>query len=637
MCNVSSQGATFVQLTPPVATVGNGEPPPVAFVVSTEPRAAVVRTGAAAPVVRLTTNSIPRATLTTSGLWIAMNVSITTPGDVADRWVVGAVTMLGDDALNWTVQSSNTVPWSVIAMRTPVGVSWLDASVSTIADKTLELVVTMLCDGAEILEVIVSVPAPGVPRVYAEQIETVGRSSQVASAVAGVSSGSALDWRMMATRSMVLCDADSAIGGGVIDFNVEICGVMGDASVVARSAIVSNLVLVAVAASAMLLLATLWAALAHTGILHSTAVLCMPASLFPAFVAVVPSTASSATLLLARLGASECAALDVVLGIVGLALSTLPATGFLILWALRANRWNALKRNRKALTTFHSLTGVLKRIVGRRWEWTTADGHRMGMERAWPVLLEYRGLRYGALDNIVLLGLSIMSVISGLSGSSAQCRGWSLVALMLLVAQLITVIVTQPLTTTFSHDYAIATVSLTCLGVLSQLLFVWAVDSLPLVDAAAACSLAVLGLSMLNMTLNAVQLVAAVRRRIVSLLKLRAEYATSLQLSSSKFEPSSSTDELLFPGDEIFDINVDEEAMELDAVMMMSGEGDEMSSPSGCDDDLFWNSEGAAFGTELVEGPSDIMLAEALQELPMEEEGYDRVSDADASEIVSFH
>ncbi|CUF79289.1 transmembrane protein, putative [Bodo saltans] len=230
-----------------------------------------------------------------------MNISIVTPGGGADRWVLGGVTLSGG-ALNWTVQSSNTVPWSLIVLRTPAG-GWLGVSTSMLEDGTLEFVILMDCDGAEILEVSISVPAPGVPRVYAEEIATVGRSSLVASAVSTVSSGSALG-RMMATRSMVLCDADSAVGGGVLDLTLEICSVPGESSVVARSAIVSNLVFVAVAASALLLLAASWAVITHTGLLEATAVLCMPASLSPALVAVVPSTASSATLLLARLGRS---------------------------------------------------------------------------------------------------------------------------------------------------------------------------------------------------------------------------------------------------------------------------------------------------------------------------------------------
>ncbi|CUG87556.1 GP46-like surface antigen, putative [Bodo saltans] len=613
VCNVSG-GTVLVQFTPPVAAVGDGGP--VAFVVSVE------SSDNAARGVRLTTNSIPRATLVTSGLWIAMNISITAPGGEADHWVVGGVTISGD-ALNWTVQSSNTVPWSVIVLRTPTS-GWLDASLSLLADDALDFAVKMLCDGAEILEVSISVPAPGVPRVYAEEIATVGRSSQVASAVASVTSGSALG-RMMATRSMVLCDADSAVGGGVLDLKLEICGVSGEPSVVARSAVVSNLVFVAVAASALLLLAALWAVFAHTSILQATAVMRMPASLFPALVAIVPSTAASATLLLARIDTSECVASDVVLGIVGLALSTLPAAGFLHLWALRANKqWTTIARDMGGpTTTLHPLLAMLIRTVRRRWEWTTTDHGRKGMERAWPLLLEYRELRYGALDNGVLLALSIVSVVSGLTGSSAQCRGLSLVALLLLVAQLVAVIIVQPLTTTFSQLYAVSTVSLTCLGVLAQLLFVWTVESLWLVDAAAACSLAVLGLSLLNTALNAVQLLAAVRRRIVLLLKLRYERAQLLHgfASSHQSQPFAAVD--LFRDSKSL-------ALELDAVMLKAAEESDNESHQLCDNGLFWNSDGAAVGTELVEGHSDIIRTDyALQERLMAQ-AYDRYALAEA-------
>ncbi|CUG77729.1 GP46-like surface antigen, putative [Bodo saltans] len=621
VCYVTG-GAVLVQLAPLVASVDSGGP--VAYVVSANSNDVANRAGFV-PFVRLATNSIPRATLITSGLWIAMNVSIATPGGGADRWAVGSVTLSGD-ALNWTAQSSNTVPWSLIVLKTPVG-GWLDASVSMLADETLDFVVTMLCDGAEILEVSISVPAPGVPRVYAEEIATVGRSSQVASAVSTVSSGSALG-RMMATRSMVLCDADSAVGGGVIDLTLEICGVSGESNVVARSAIVSNWVFVAVALSALLLLAALWAVITHTGLLEATAVLCMPASLSPALVAVVPSTASSATLLLARLGASECVALDVVLGIIGLALSMLPAVGFLHLWVVNANRWMTTAHASRAPPTLHPLMAMLKQILWRRWEWTTTEGTHARMERVWPVLLEYRELRYGALDNGVLFGLSIVSVVSGLTGSTAQCRGWSIFALLLLVAQLAAVIILQPMTTTFSQVYAISTVSLTCLGVLSQLLFVLTVESLWLVDAAAACSLAVLGLSLLTMTLNVVQLMAAVRRRIVMLPKVRSERAESLLLDRQS-KPLIAVDLLL--EDKSLEVDADDELRQscdddLDAVMLKAAaEESDNESHQLCDSGLFWNSDGAAVGTELVEGHSDIIRTDELLEQLMAQ-SYDRYS-----------
>ncbi|CUG87576.1 GP46-like surface antigen, putative, partial [Bodo saltans] len=326
-------------------------------------------------------------------------------------------------------------------------------------------------------------------------------------------------------------------------------------------------------------------------------------------VAIAPSTAASATLLLARLGTSECVASDVVLGIVGLALSTLPAAGFLLLWALSANRWTVTARDREAATTFHPLVALLNRTLRRRWEWTTTEGGRKGMERAWPLLLEYRELRYGAVDNGVLLALSIVSVVSGLSGSSGQCRGWSLVALLLLVAQLVAVIIVQPLTTTFSQLYAISTVSLTCLGVLAQLLFVWTVDSLWLVDATAACSLAVVGLSLLNTALNAVQLVAAVPASMVLFFELRLRHA---QISVG---PDHQNDHLnrsleavdLLCGDKSL-------SLELDAAMLMMTEDADGELYQPLADGLFWKSDGAAVGTELVEGHSDIIRTDALVE-----------------------
>ncbi|CUG04593.1 transmembrane protein, putative, partial [Bodo saltans] len=120
-----------------------------------------------------------------------------------------------------------------------------DPKTPLVTATTFELTFTMVCNGSAMLLITVTVPAPGATVLYAEQVEASGRYFQVASLLAGgASSGTALG-RMMAIRSMVLCSADSAVSGGVLDFDLRICvgrssGDSGAAAVAARSAIVSN-------------------------------------------------------------------------------------------------------------------------------------------------------------------------------------------------------------------------------------------------------------------------------------------------------------------------------------------------------------------------------------------------------------
>ncbi|CUG86063.1 membrane-associated protein, putative, partial [Bodo saltans] len=325
-------------------------------------------------------------------------------------------------------------------------------------------------------------------------------------------------------------------------------------SVVARSAIVSNMIFVGVAASTLLLLAVLWSALAHAPFLHATAVLCIPASLLPALAAVVSSTAASATLLLARLGTSECAASDVVLG-----------------WS--DSRWVAIERTKVATSFTHPLVATVRRLTERRWEWKSTGGDPSGMKHAWPVLLEYRELRYGALDSGVLLLVSIVSVISGLSGASGQCRVWSLVTLLLLAAQVAVAVWLQPFTTPFSQVCGVMTVSLSCLGVLAQLLFVWS-NSLWLVDAAAACSLVTLGISFALLLTNVMQIAAALRRRIMSEADLCTQKSRSLEVVTSvelvtEFEHLNKD----FDTNEHVVIQLDNSAVELDEVVLAGSLG----------------------------------------------------------------
>ncbi|CUE68223.1 Hypothetical protein, putative [Bodo saltans] len=68
--------------------------------------------------------------------------------------------------------------------------------------------------------------------------------------------------------------------------------------------------------------------------------------------------------------------------------------------------------------------------------------------------------------------------------------------------------------------------------------------------------------------------------------------------------------------------------VELDAIMLMRAEDADGEWNQQCDDGLFWNSDGAAVGTELVEGHSDIIRTDALLER-LKAQSYDRYASAE--------
>ncbi|CUG19508.1 membrane-associated protein, putative [Bodo saltans] len=114
--------------------------------------------------------------------------------------------------------------------------------------------------------------------------------------------------------------------------------------------------------------------------------------------------------------------------------------------------------------------------------------------------------------------VSCAGAASGLDGSGAACRGWGLLAVLLMVAQLVVMFPMRPFTTLFSFVQAVVILALTILSALSQLVYIWAyandTSGVWLVNASAGCSLAVVGLSAVNILLNGAQLWAAAVRRI---------------------------------------------------------------------------------------------------------------------------
>jgi hypothetical protein len=578
-------------------------------------------------VVQLTSNPIERSAL--SALRLAFNISLESPLDAVVHWSAANVTLDDETNINFTAYTSNTLPWNFLLLQPPAG-GWVDAATPLLSPRTLVLTVTMMCDGAAVLVVRVTVPAPGAPRALAAEVEAAGGYSQIASVLAGGASSGAALGRTMATRSMVLCDADSSVSGGVVDLGVVVCAAADGrphqaALAAARSAIVSNVVLLCAVSLAMMGAVCLWAALARVAVGAATRVACLPSSLLPVWVAVVPTSTSGAVLLLSRLGSSSCVAADVSMAVVGLVIGVAPALLFAACWGWKVRSgtsaaWRCVERQPAALVEERGAAGVeelppaistasqVPQLIAtvwriamrRRYEWASADGSREGLAPMWPVLLEYRDLRYGAVDCSVLVFVSCFAVLSGLSESASPCRAWSFVSVVLLSVQLVVLLVTRPFSSLFAAVHAVATLSLTVVGVLTQLVFVWAASSsgLWLVQASSMCALAIVGLSAAKMLVDLFQLRKALARRVAELHKVRRQLKAAEESRLKALMPASSA---------IIDSVLEMKLLLVEDPTEDGAVSEDTHGGTSAAEDLeefdyerFWDASGAAVGTEVA-------------------------------------
>ncbi|CUG08287.1 transmembrane protein, putative, partial [Bodo saltans] len=549
----------------------------------------------------------------------------------APFWVVSSVTLASESQthqINPTVHTTDTAAWNTIVLHPPSS-GWIGATVPLLSQQTLRIAITVMCDNSAVLLAQIFVPVPAVPRELAPQVDAAGEVSQIASVFAGgVGSGSALA-RMMAIRRMVLCDADAAVGGGVIDLELRICDAPAQASslTVARNAIVSNIVLIAEVAALLLLLAALWACMMRTSVINGTRAVCLPSSLLPVLTTVVPSTAASSVFLLARIGISPCVAIDVVLALIGLAIAVLPCGGFLVLrlgkvldgaWRCEPRierrtgmqQYSSSEGESKVLTV--KLSTLVRNACARTHEWKSADG--TGLEAAWAVLLEYRDLRYGAFDSGALAFVSCLSIVSGLSGFGAQCRALGLVVVLLLLVQLVLLVSLRPLTTLVSTVHSAMTLALTFLTALFQLVFVWGYAA----DADGLCCLLTgcCGGERCKMALDLIALVFAAQRRLDLLCRSRSTHgatsASSPQHDADHHDDSAQPPSNRLPEEYLWDdddraVDVYGGELSVDDVLASMVSDNVLVALAPQEDSKYWDATGAAVGTQLVDGHSDII------------------------------
>lgn len=463
---------------------------------------------------------------------IALNVTYF-PQNV--RWSVRNITNNYENGANLAfVADVSLFSSSTFALiSAPLG-GWISKDIPLLSATTVNLFLDMQCGETSILALSISIPAPGVDRLYAEKIEATTRYSQLLSSLGRGASSTSLG-RVLATRSLVLCNSDEAVGGGLIDLQLDICSAdpsPGSGEFIARSAIVSNIVVLGVVHTAFLALVVIWSLLTRTTLGDAALRFCLPSSLLPVWTAFVPSTAAAAALLFSQLESNYglCTATDIALAAVGSVISLVPLLSCGVMWVLWTTNENVIALNCVRRGAHHGvqqrLLHHLLRIVDRRWEWTVSCGAATPrpedlLKPLWAVLLEYRVLWYVTFDLANLTMIAVIGLASGLGGSTL-CRGFTAATLGLLAFQLVVLCYTQPFTSIFSFLHGVATLTLTCMSVAFQLAYIelssnTSTSFLWLVDASAVCNIAVVGISALKLLLDILQVFAAGFRRFQTL------------------------------------------------------------------------------------------------------------------------
>ncbi|CUF98738.1 Hypothetical protein, putative [Bodo saltans] len=129
------------------------------------------------PMVSVDATPVPRLTLL-SLLPIGLNITLGHSSSWAGlvHWKAGNVTHAGR-LLNFTNDAPSVAPWNVEVLQPPTG--GLIGTTPLLTPTTFSVGVTMACDGDTMLQVVVTIPAPGALRAYANQVENSGTYSQI--------------------------------------------------------------------------------------------------------------------------------------------------------------------------------------------------------------------------------------------------------------------------------------------------------------------------------------------------------------------------------------------------------------------------------------------------------------------------
>ncbi|CUG72971.1 membrane-associated protein, putative, partial [Bodo saltans] len=303
-----------------------------------------------------------------------------------------------------------------------------------------------------------------------------------------------------------------------------------------------------------------------------------PSPVLPLVVATIPSTVSSVF----RILQSNCAASDFAIASLGVLMCVSPivvlgAVAYVVPRRLSLVLLASDRVEKKKTKTFwpRSLwwaTEIFhKRVVWREREGRAHDSITSSLRRcATVVLLEYSVVWYACLDVIVLTLASVLGAVSTLQSGDA-CRAASISVLVLYVAQLIVCIAVRPLTTHFSLLYSVFSLLLSSVSVACQVGYIFASSNRStsadldafnnLLIAAAACDLAVLGVSMLRAAVDLLEALRACHGHIMTAVRLWQEQRTKDSLPATAILVDTTTSLI---GDELLWLSVSPSAKERD-------------------------------------------------------------------------
>ncbi|CUG90874.1 transmembrane protein, putative [Bodo saltans] len=464
---------------------------------------------------------------------IALILNVTVASPFASYWSLANVTLNGQP-LKWESVAAVTGSWHLVTLQPPISGGWVGAGLSlAYSDQVLRIVITLACGSSPFLEMLVNVNSPGLSRAFAQQVTTTIQSSQIVSLLSGSPSSAPALARTMAIRSMVMCDADAAVSRGVIDLDFSLCTADSAASVSARSAIISNFVVVGAVGVLLTFISFSWAFLRNESVLKAAVIMALPSSLLPILTIVIPSTTSSIVFLGTRLSSSTCRGIDTSLMVAGLLLPIAPVVGVLWVWLVKAHGSDAKWLCTHRPTTVSPppapthLAGKLRSFalsgVERRWKWqpsAAALSSEGTPSSAQVLLLEYRLLWYYCLDNVLLCVVTALSIASGLDqGNLILCQVATGAVVALLVVQLIVCLIARPFTSLLAHVATILNLALTFLSVGAQLIVAASTSPslLWLVDASLICILGAVGVSLCKVVADVHALFVGIRRRWIRL------------------------------------------------------------------------------------------------------------------------
>lgn len=325
--------------------------------------------------------------------------------------------------------------------------------------------------------------------------------------------------RMGVVSKIGNCQSPFSPPQGLLSSRIEGCGATVGAlrsieAEYARGDAVLAVVVLLCVSGLILVCCTLYGHVKHLRLRDSAAALSMPSLLLPLWGAALPTGVNGIAALSRNW--EGCAGDGVLLVFDVAVVFVLPMTLLVCGTMAMLQRLQIVRRVATAAALSNARCAPLQRAIRvalhRQWTWepqpgTTTLVHLYGR----VVVLQHRVLWYATLDMAVLVAVSALAAAAvDLPLGTCQALGGVIVALLSL--QLLVCGVSRPFTTLFDHVVAMTTLTLNVAGAAVQLSLLMD-GSTPVLAAAAALDLLLLGVSGLKAALDSRALMLAAKRR----------------------------------------------------------------------------------------------------------------------------